>query len=866
MTKTKLRKRALLPALILAAFMIAAFALTACRDTSPADTNGILGDTESEPSANTPDLTDTDDFIYLETPTPGTDADTETDAATDVTPDTDVNVETEPDADETSSAAPGGSGSTTENPGNNNSGNTPGNPGNGSGNTPGNNSDNNNPGSSGNGSGNSPGNNSGGSAEEKDPRFVTDYVEAGKPIKVTGYASGTKLEWIITNQATGKKTTKTTTAPQLTLTKADAESVITVRAEGYRDISIYYSSLPIVYVTSSTKFTGAGRSYYTAELNVVGDSGGFASDFLYSGKAELKLRGNSTAGLNKKSFKLKLDKKANLLGIDEEGKSKQWVLLANGRDPSLMRNKLLMDFSGAIGTVPYMASENVTLIYNGEYCGVYQLAEHVRVGETRVDIFDWEEYAEDAAKALAEKLIAGGTVKKSDADKIEGEIEAQMLTDWSWMKSGSVTYKGKTYRFTDLGLDAPPAGTGGFLLEMDFYSFNDTSLARTQTAYAQPLYFNTPEPVGSSSISSFMSTDLYNYAYNYVQSFEYAVHSDDFYFRNSDTHYYAVNWWEKGRVRFATQNYTDNENDGKHYSEMFDMDSLVRNFIFCEIAMNWDSMKNSFFLYKDINRLAMIGPQWDFDWAWGNDVWPELYNMGADCTWYPMSWHCREQVFMREQFYQEVQWNTLLIRDPYFMTKVWEMWDELRDDEIEELVGKGGRIDTYADYIAKAAAANDARWAKADAGGHTFDDSTARLKKFVSQRMGWLDGQFGSVDTLVDSLGVYHASGRISKPTVTVGKDTTTITVDVTSSWWESLTAPIGKVKFQINGTTVKEAKVSGNRATVTVNNSELDGSGYNCVVAYACDNRGKYVIDQAHSVTGNYNQVVSNYRAFKLK
>ena len=51
---------------------------------------------------------------------------------------------------------------------------------------------------------------------------------------------------------------------------------------------------------------------------------------------------------------------------------------------------------------------------------------------------------------------------------------------------------------------------------------------------------------------------------------------------------------------------------------LFDMDSLVTNFLFDEYAMNWDSMKNSFFFYKKVDELAKFGPQWDYDWCWGN--------------------------------------------------------------------------------------------------------------------------------------------------------------------------------------------------------------------------------------------------------
>lgn len=686
--------------------------------------------------------------------------------------------------------------------------------------------------------------------------FITEYVEADKPIEIGGVDDGATVTWVIENYADNKSRTETTTEPRLTLGESDSESMITASVEGYSPISIYYSTLPVIYFESATPYDGVTSEYIDTDVKVCAPAG---TEGLYSGKAGIKLRGNSTATLPKHPFKLKLDKKANLLGIDREGKSKHWCLLANAKDPTLMRNKLLMDFSQAIGTEAYVSSENVALIYNGEYCGVYQLTEHIRVGKTRVDVFDWEEYAEDAAKAIAKKISSGNN-DNSTAD----DIEQRMLRDWSWMKSGKFNYKGKTYDFvSDLGMEELPPQTGGFLLEMDFYAFGNGTLASTQTAYAQPLYFNTPEPTDFESISSFQQTDLYGYAYRYVQSFEYALHSDDFFFRDSDPHYAAENWWNKWAQRsYVKIDYSDPDNSGKHYSELFDMDSLVRNFIFCEMAMNWDSMKNSFFVYKDVDELAKIGPQWDFDWAWGNVLW-------NSATWAPESWHCRDQVFMQEQYYQEVQWNCLLIRDPYFLTKVYEMWHELRDTEIEALVGRGGTINSYSSYVRRAALANDGRWAGIMSGYNSysgehydnpaFDPELERMNNFVSIRMPWLDTQFRSIGTLMGSLGTYHPSTEmISDPSVATSDGRTTITCRVPG-------AGISYIMFQINGKTMIEAPVEGGYATVTVDTSTLDADGYNCVVAYARDAGHNYIVDASRSDVGNYNSVYSNYKSFRL-
>ncbi len=678
--------------------------------------------------------------------------------------------------------------------------------------------------------------------------FLTDYVEAGKPIEVGGYPEGYSFKWIITDMTTGTKRTVKTDKPRLTLDEDDVESLVTVEAEGYDDISIYYSYLPVVYIDSAKKYSSINKANYTDATMRICASEEF-EDYLYDGDIKIRLRGNSTSRLAKKPFKLKLDTKANLLGIDKEGANKHWCLMANALDPTLMRNVLIQDFSNAIGTDTYMASENVTVIFNGSYVGVYQLTEHVRVDETRVDIFDWQEYAEDAAETIAEAKREAGEIGYAEETELAERILSTMMDDWSWMSTGQVTVGRDTYVFTEWGLPELPEQTGGFLLEMDFYSMGDGTLARTETAYDQPIYFNTPEPIGA-GLESFMQTPLYKYAYNYIQSFEYAIHSDDFYFRNDDTQYAAI-VYNRHQWEYTEVDYTDDVNDGLHYSEMFDMESLVNNFIFCEVIMNWDTMKNSMFVYKDIDGLAYIAPQWDFDWAWGNVLW-------NGNTWCPEEWHCRCQTFMVEQYYQEEQWNCLLIRDPYFLVKVWERWQELRDNEIKALVGSGGIMDDYIGYMRKAAAANDYKWSAQVSYGFTFETETARMKDFVSTRMNWLDKQFVSVEKLVESLGVYHPSDKIEVDDVNYRSEKTEIEIEVSDS-------DIRYVTVQINGTTMIEAEVKGGEATVTVDSSVIDKDGYNCITVYAMDGARDYIIDAEHSDTGNYNNVVSNYHYFKI-
>lgn len=118
-------------------------------------------------------------------------------------------------------------------------------------------------------------------------------------------------------------------------------------------------------------------------------------------------RGNSTWMADKKPYKVKLAKKADLLGM---GKQKHWVLLANYYDNSLLRNKMTYWMGEGINAlIPEAyeytpASVPVDVVMNGQYYGSYYLCEQIRVGENRVDIKNLE----DTPEATEEVDISGG--------------------------------------------------------------------------------------------------------------------------------------------------------------------------------------------------------------------------------------------------------------------------------------------------------------------------------------------------------------------------------------------------------------------------------------------------------------------------
>ncbi len=102
------------------------------------------------------------------------------------------------------------------------------------------------------------------------------------------------------------------------------------------------------------------------------DSGDYEMDI--SGMT-IKLRGNSSAFTPKKPYKIKLQKKADMLGEDEKYKDKNWLLLKE-EYPSL--NLMVgLKVNEMVGLQWTPRFRYVNVLFNGDYRGVYMLCESV---------------------------------------------------------------------------------------------------------------------------------------------------------------------------------------------------------------------------------------------------------------------------------------------------------------------------------------------------------------------------------------------------------------------------------------------------------------------------------------------------------
>jgi hypothetical protein len=147
----------------------------------------------------------------------------------------------------------------------------------------------------------------------------------------------------------------------------------------------------------------------------------------------IRLRGNTTAGYDKKPYRLKFDKKEGFFGL---GKAKSWVLLANYLDPTLLANTVAFEVGRRFaerhqGSRPFVNSaHHVELFVNDDYVGSYLFTEQVQVNEHRVNIDEEEDYFleldtyYDEANKFKIDLYPGSTETKKLPVNIKSPEEA----------------------------------------------------------------------------------------------------------------------------------------------------------------------------------------------------------------------------------------------------------------------------------------------------------------------------------------------------------------------------------------------------------------------------------------------------------
>lgn len=111
----------------------------------------------------------------------------------------------------------------------------------------------------------------------------------------------------------------------------------------------------------------------------------------FTDKVKIKVRGNSTANPTngKKAYRLKFDKKLGATKHDMLGlgySARNWTLLANVFDHSMVRNALSYHLEKEVGMVFCPGYKFADVVINGNYRGTYQICDHVEIDKNRVNV------------------------------------------------------------------------------------------------------------------------------------------------------------------------------------------------------------------------------------------------------------------------------------------------------------------------------------------------------------------------------------------------------------------------------------------------------------------------------------------------
>jgi len=203
---------------------------------------------------------------------------------------------------------------------------------------------------------------------------------------------------------------------------------------------------------------------------------------------EIHCRGNSSfEDTDKKSYTIKLEKKADLFGM---GSAKKWILIANAFDRTLLRNTTAFSLAKLLDLAYTPDAQYVDVYANGNFVGNYLLTEKIEVGKNRVSVRDLE----DEVKALNDNV---------SLDAMEFFMEPQ-----------GRLFSTKGYRIPK----EPDNISGGYLLELDSSDRYGLEASGFLTSRMQPVVFTSPK---------YASYEQVSYIANRYQDFEDAIFSED---------------------------------------------------------------------------------------------------------------------------------------------------------------------------------------------------------------------------------------------------------------------------------------------------------------------------------------------------
>jgi hypothetical protein len=287
--------------------------------------------------------------------------------------------------------------------------------------------------------------------------------------------------------------------------------------------------------------------------------------------ANIRVRGNTTGARPKKPYRIKFDTKQSLLGLNDGEAFKNWCLLADYYDLTMLRTWSAFSLADVLLEDAYYSSDctQVEVFLNGEYMGVYLLCEQTQINNDRIDIYEKRD-GEEAVEIGYLMIGQGGRTDEPDTVSMYPNF-------WVTDRNGNRKY------FDQLNV-----------------SLSGSGYTEDQINYIRNYVTN---------ITKIMYNALYTERY-------YGLDSEGYIFR------YPSGLLE-GMTVEEKQMYT--------IGAVFNIDAAVRMCILEEIVKNQDIA--TFNMYIDLSpngdrRLTLAAP-WDYDFAMGNNAREFLHDFSG---------------------------------------------------------------------------------------------------------------------------------------------------------------------------------------------------------------------------------------------
>jgi hypothetical protein len=206
---------------------------------------------------------------------------------------------------------------------------------------------------------------------------------------------------------------------------------------------------------------------------------------------------------------------------------------------------------------------------------------------------------------------------------------------------------------------------------------------------------------------------------------------------------YLTGYMDDTEEALFSPNFTD---PSTGYRKYIDLDSWVDYFLLSELAGNVDAYKKSMYYHKDREGLLKLGSIWDFDWA--------LKFLGENGFPNGAGWLYKVDPCTQDVLY--VPYFSRLMQDSFFRQKVCARWQLLRSTQLDS-----AHIFSYIDSTALALDdAKDRHFQRWQCLGYnsgapeappypaTYAGEVEKLKKFLRQRLAWMDGNIYQVACL----------------------------------------------------------------------------------------------------------------------